>query len=217
MALIVKVFIVHPPPRKPLVLAGYSLAAVSKLAFPLATAFGWVVAASPIGSARLRGAPRDALIADITPADVRGTSFGLRRSTLSAASAGRCWQSPGWAYFADNFQAVFWVAVIPACVRLLVFGVKEPERTDTGAPRNRSLADVRAGSVAVTRSWSSWPGALRVGGVPRTARAERRCAGGVGAVGDGDDVDRLRDRRISGGRAADRGQGPLLLCRASSR
>ncbi len=68
--------------RKPLVVLGYGLAALSKIAFPLAPTLGWVVAArftDRIGKG-IRGAPRDALIADLTPAKVRGAAFGLRQA-----------------------------------------------------------------------------------------------------------------------------------------
>ena len=68
--------------RKPLVLLGYGLGALSKLAFPLAPSLGWVVGArvaDRIGKG-IRGAPRDALIADLAPADARGASFGLRQA-----------------------------------------------------------------------------------------------------------------------------------------
>lgn len=154
LALIVKVFsgVISDAfrRRKPLVLAGYSLAAVSKLVFPLATTLEWVVAArfaDRVGKG-IRGAPRDALIADITPADVRGTSFGLRQALDTVGGiGGPLLAVAGMAYFAGNFQAVFWVAVIPAalCVLILVFGVKEPERSDAGAPRKTGLrlADAR--------------------------------------------------------------------------
>jgi len=136
--------------RKPLVLAGYGLAAVSKLAFPLATALEWVVAArfaDRVGKG-IRGAPRDALIADITPADLRGTSFGLRQALDTVGGVGGPLLAvAGMAYFAGDFHSVFWVAVLPAalCVLVLIFGVQEPERADAGEPRRAGLraADVR--------------------------------------------------------------------------
>src|SRR5665811_1348751 len=68
--------------RKFLATLGYGLAAFTKPVFPLATTFGWLVAArfiDRIGKG-IRGAPRDALIADIAPAGLRGASFGLRQS-----------------------------------------------------------------------------------------------------------------------------------------
>ena len=79
----------------------------------------------------IRGAPRDALIADLTPADLRGTAFGLRQSldTIGAV-LGPLLAIVFMAAFANNFTAVFWIAVIPALVSvaIIVFGVHEPER-----------------------------------------------------------------------------------------
>lgn len=119
--------------RKFLAVAGYGLAALTKPIFPLADSVGWLVVArfvDRIGKG-IRGAPRDALIADIAPPHLRGASFGLRQ-TLDTAGA---FLGPALAvllmwYTADNFRVVFWVAVIPAvlCVVVLIVGVKEPER-----------------------------------------------------------------------------------------
>jgi len=119
--------------RKWLAVAGYGLAALSKPIFPLASSVGWLVAArfiDRIGKG-IRGAPRDALIADVTPEHLRGASFGLRQSLDTAGAflgpalaIGLMWLT------ADNFKATFWVAVIPAflCVALLVVAIDEPER-----------------------------------------------------------------------------------------
>ncbi len=119
--------------RKWLAVIGYGLAALTKPIFPLAPSVGWLVAArfiDRIGKG-IRGAPRDALIADITPARLRGAGFGLRQSLDTvgaflgpALAIGLMWLT------ADNFRAVFWVAVIPAllCVTLLVVAIDEPER-----------------------------------------------------------------------------------------
>ncbi|MHB1110818.1 MAG: MFS transporter [Devosia sp.] len=121
--------------RKFLAVMGYGLAALTKPIFPLADSVGWLVAArfiDRIGKG-IRGAPRDALVADIAPPHLRGASFGLRQS-LDTVGA---FLGPALAVLlmwltADNFQAVFWVAVIPAvlCVIVLVVGVKEPERPE---------------------------------------------------------------------------------------
>lgn len=121
--------------RKFLALIGYGLAALTKPIFPLATSVGWLVAArfiDRIGKG-IRGAPRDALVADIAPPHLRGASFGLRQS-LDTVGA---FLGPALAVLlmwltANNFQAVFWVAVIPAilCVIVLFVGVKEPERPE---------------------------------------------------------------------------------------
>jgi MFS family permease len=119
--------------RKWLAAFGYGLAAFTKPIFPLATSIGWLVAArfvDRVGKG-IRGAPRDALIADLTPADLRGTAFGLRQSldTIGAV-LGPLLAIVFMAAFANNFTAVFWIAVIPALVSvaIIVFGVHEPER-----------------------------------------------------------------------------------------
>ncbi len=119
--------------RKMLAVIGYGLAALTKPIFPLAASVGWLVAARFIDRVGkgIRGAPRDALVADIAPVALRGASFGLRQ-TLDTAGA---FIGPGLAIglmwlTADNFQMVFWFAVIPAflSVGLLLFAVREPER-----------------------------------------------------------------------------------------
>ena len=119
--------------RKLLAVIGYGLAAFTKPIFPLAPSVSWLVAArfiDRIGKG-IRGAPRDALVADIAPAHLRGASFGLRQSLDTvgafvgpALAVGLMWLT------SNNFQAVFWVAVIPAflAVGLLFFAVQEPER-----------------------------------------------------------------------------------------
>lgn len=121
--------------RKLLAVIGYGLAAFTKPVFPLAASISWVVAArfvDRIGKG-IRGAPRDALVADIAPAHLRGASFGLRQSldTVGAflgplLAMGLMWLT------ANNFQTVFWFAVIPAflALGLLLFAVHEPERPE---------------------------------------------------------------------------------------
>jgi MFS family permease len=137
--------------RKPLVVAGYGLAAVTKLAFPLAPSLAWVVGArfaDRVGKG-IRGAPRDALIADIAPEAVRGASFGLRQALDTVgAVGGPLLAIVAMAAFAGDFRAAFWVAVVPAflSVALLVAGVSEPERPGgpgNGETQRLRLADVR--------------------------------------------------------------------------
>ena len=135
--------------RKPLVVLGYGLAAVSKLAFPLAPTLGWIVAArlaDRVGKG-IRGAPRDALIADIVPPEIRGTAFGLRQTLDTVGAVGGPLLALGaMAYFAGNFQAAFWVAVIPAalCVVVLVLGVEEPAHDEPSASAAGKPVFVRA-------------------------------------------------------------------------
>jgi MFS family permease len=117
--------------RKMLTVVGYGLAALTKPVFPLASSISWLIAArfvDRIGKG-IRGAPRDALIADIAPPHLRGASFGLRQSLDTVGAV----VGPGLAVllmwlFTNNFQAVFWIATIPAamCVALLIWGVDEP-------------------------------------------------------------------------------------------
>ena len=134
--------------RKPLVLAGYGIAALSKFVFPLASTLPWIVGArfaDRVGKG-IRGAPRDALIADLTPPGVRGRSFGLRQALDTVGGIGGPLLAMGaMALFVGDFRAVFWIAVIPAmlAVILIVVGVDEPEPTATqvtAKPRLR-LAD----------------------------------------------------------------------------
>jgi MFS family permease len=123
--------------RKPLAVLGYGLAAVSKPLFAIATTAGLVLTArlaDRIGKG-IRGAPRDALIADVTPRQIHGAAFGLRQSLDTVgAFLGPLLAMGFMLLWADDFRAVFWIAVIPAvlAVALLVFGVREPERERTG-------------------------------------------------------------------------------------
>ena len=119
--------------RKPLALLGYGLSALSKPLFALATTAGWVFGArfvDRVGKG-LRGAPRDALIADLAPADARGASFGLRQALdVAGAFIGPLLAMGLMLLWANDFRAVFWVAAVPAllAVALLFFGVQEPAR-----------------------------------------------------------------------------------------
>ena len=127
--------------RKPLALLGYGLGALSKPLFALAGGVGLVVAARLIDRVGkgIRGAPRDALVADIAPPEIRGAAFGLRQSLDTVgAFLGPLLAMGLMLLWANDFRAVFWVAVIPAVlsVALLLFGVQEPERKTQGARVN---------------------------------------------------------------------------------
>jgi len=136
-ALIVKVFSGalsdYLGKRKAMAVAGYALGALTKPLFALAPSVGLVLTArflDRIGKG-VRGAPRDALVADITPPEVRGAAFGLRQSLDTVgAFVGPLLAVGLMLLWANDFRAVFWVAVIPGtlAVLLLVFGVREPER-----------------------------------------------------------------------------------------
>lgn len=129
--------------RKPLAVLGYSLGALTKPLFALATTVEPVVVArllDRVGKG-IRGAPRDALVADLAPPALRGAAFGLRQSLDTVgAFLGPLLAMGLMLVWANDFHAVFWVAVIPAflCVALLVFGVQEPERP-AGAPRTNPI------------------------------------------------------------------------------
>lgn len=136
-ALIVKVFSGvfsdYVGQRKLPAFAGYALGALSKPLFALSTTAGGVLTARLIDRVGkgIRGAPRDALVADVTPPEIRGAAFGLRQSLdtvgaftgpLVAAGLMLAW--------ANNFRAIFWVAVIPAVLSatLLLVGIREPDK-----------------------------------------------------------------------------------------
>ena len=135
--------------RKLLAVAGYALGALSKPIFPLATTIGWVLGArfvDRIGKG-IRGAPRDALVADITPPALRGAAYGLRQSLDSVgAFIGPLLAVAFMIWLANDIKAVLWVAVPPAfiAVFLLIVAMREPEAPDRAAgPRPRlTLADL---------------------------------------------------------------------------
>jgi MFS family permease len=128
--------------RKPLVLAGYGLAALSKPLFPLATSALLVLGARFIDRVGkgIRGAPRDALIADLAAPEIRGAAYGLRQALdTTGALIGPLAAIALMSVLANQVRIVFWIAALPAllAVLLLTFGVKEPPRHfDSQAPRH---------------------------------------------------------------------------------
>ncbi|MEO8849709.1 MAG: MFS transporter [Casimicrobiaceae bacterium] len=134
--------------RKRWVLAGYGLAALSKLAFPLAASVGVVAAArfaDRVGKG-IRGAPRDALIADLAPSAMRGASFGLRQALDSVGALfGPILAIVAVGVFAGNVRSALWVAVIPAalCVVLIAFGLEDRAAREPSARKVIVAADVR--------------------------------------------------------------------------
>jgi MFS family permease len=131
--------------RKWLTALGYGLAAATKPIFPLAPSIAWVTTARFIDRVGkgIRGAPRDALIADLTPADLRGTAYGLRQALDTVgAVAGPVLAIVFMALLADNFRHVFWIAVIPAfiAVAIIVFFVREPKRPARARPLRSPLS-----------------------------------------------------------------------------
>ncbi len=135
-ALIVKVFSGtlsdYLGKRKGLAVFGYALGALSKPFFAIAPTVGIVLSArllDRVGKG-VRGAPRDALVADITPPHLRGAAFGLRQSIDTiGAFLGPLLAVGLMLLWANDFRAVFWVAVIPGlmAVVLLFVGLREPE------------------------------------------------------------------------------------------
>jgi MFS family permease len=120
--------------RKLLTIIGYGLSALTKPVFPLASTAGEVLAArfaDRIGKG-IRDAPRDALIADITPAAVRGAGYGIRQALDTLGGVGGPMLAMAlMALYVDNFRAVFWWSVLPAglAVLVLVVAVREPPST----------------------------------------------------------------------------------------
>jgi MFS family permease len=144
-ALIVKVFSGvlsdYLGKRKALAVFGYSLGALTKPLFAIASTAGLVLSARVLDRVGkgVRGAPRDALLADIAPAEVRGAAFGLRQSLDTVgALLGPLLAVGLMLLWANDFRAVFWVAVIPGmlAVSLLLFGVHEPKRNVGGKRTN---------------------------------------------------------------------------------
>ncbi len=119
--------------RKGLAILGYGLGAISKPLFALASSLHLVLGArllDRVGKG-MRGAPRDALVADLAPREIRGAAYGLRQSLDTLGSLlGPLLAVLLMVLWASDFRAVFWVAVIPAVcsVLILVLGVKEPQR-----------------------------------------------------------------------------------------
>lgn len=127
--------------RKGLAVFGYTLGALTKPLFAIAPTTGIVLTArllDRVGKG-VRGAPRDALVADITPPELRGAAFGLRQALDTVgAFLGPLLAVGLMLLWADDFRAVFWVAVVPGllAVALLLFGIREPERPAGGKRTN---------------------------------------------------------------------------------
>jgi MFS family permease len=137
--------------RKALTVVGYGLAAATKPLFPLATSVGTVLIArfaDRVGKG-IRGAPRDALVADITPVDQRGAAFGLRQALDTVgAILGPVTAIGLMILFHDDIRTVLWFAVVPAVisVTVLVFGVNEQ-----ALPRQKAGAPLRLPEIARLR------------------------------------------------------------------
>jgi MFS family permease len=130
--------------RKPLALAGYGMAALIKPLFPYASSAGMVFLARFIDrlGKGIRGAPRDALVADVTPPEQRGAAFGLRQSLDTVgAFLGPVLAIVLATVFAGDLRTVLWIAVLPAFISVLVLwvGVREPQQQRLAQPKKRSI------------------------------------------------------------------------------
>ncbi|GLR47263.1 MFS transporter [Sphingomonas astaxanthinifaciens DSM 22298] len=134
--------------RKPWILAGYGLAAVTKPLMALATGPWTVLGARLVDRTAkgLRGAPRDALIADDTPADQRGAAYGLRQSldTIGALLAPIA-AAVLMVVLAGDIRSIFWIAVVPAfvSVAIIILYLREPERRSGEAKPQPLLSGFR--------------------------------------------------------------------------
>jgi MFS family permease len=135
--------------RKLLLVLGYGLAAITKPLFPVAPSVAWVFAArfmDRVGKG-IRGAPRDALVADLVPERLRGTAYGLRQSLDSiGAVLGPVLAIALLAWAVVDIRTALWVAVVPAAASVLVLiaAVREPERAARGPARPPiRIADAR--------------------------------------------------------------------------
>lgn len=121
----------HVRRRKPITLAGYGLSALTKPLFPLSGSVGMVFFArftDRVGKG-IRGAPRDALVAELVPAGMRGAAYGLRQALDSAgAFLGPLFAVLLMPLFSNDIRMVLWAATVPAvlCVLLLALGLREP-------------------------------------------------------------------------------------------
>jgi MFS family permease len=144
--------------RKGLAVLGYAMGALSKPLFAIAPNMGLVLTARLIDRVGkgVRGAPRDALVADLTPPAIRGAAFGLRQSLDTVgAFTGPLLAVGLMLLWANDFRAVFWVAVIPGvmAVALLLFGIKEPARTADTAPRSNPITQANLRRLSTSYWW----------------------------------------------------------------
>jgi sugar phosphate permease len=126
--------------RKLLVVLGYSLSAITKLLFPLADTASTILAARTIDriGKGIRDAPRDALLADVTPSELRGSGYGLRTALYTIGTVAGPLTAIGlMTQTGDNYRLVFWLAVIPGflSIAVLVIGVEEVSDWPAGLER----------------------------------------------------------------------------------
>lgn len=144
--------------RKGLAVLGYGMAAFTKPIFPLAPSLSWLIAARFIDRVGkgVRGAPRDALVADLSSPEIRGASFGLRQSLDTiGAFVGPLLAILLMLWTANSFQTVFWIAVIPGFLAfgLIAFAVKEPGRPADLRPVKSPLSRVELARLGIAYWW----------------------------------------------------------------
>ena len=134
--------------RKPLVVAGYGLSALTKLVFPLVNSAGLILGARLVDrlGKGIRGAPRDALIADVTPTEQRGAAYGLRQSLDTVGAVIGPMAAMGLMLWLLDARAALWFAAIPGLLAVLVLlvYVREPEQHAGDPKKALSLRDWRA-------------------------------------------------------------------------
>jgi MFS family permease len=144
--------------RKGLAVFGYALGALTKPLFAIAPSMGMVLTArllDRVGKG-VRGAPRDALVADLTPAHIRGAAFGLRQSLDTVgAFTGPLLAVGLMLLWANDFRAVFWVAVVPGmlAVALLLVGIQEPARAADATPRSNPITQANLRRLGASYWW----------------------------------------------------------------
>jgi len=151
--------------RKLLAVLGYGLAAMTKPVFALAPTVGWVFAARLVDRVGkgLRGAPRDALIGDLAPADLRGASYGLRQSLDTVGAFVGPLLAIGLMFlFADDIRRVYGFAVLPAAIAvgILVFGVREPEQPSPADPHRAPIRVAEFRRLGLAYWWVVLVGAV---------------------------------------------------------
>jgi len=140
--------------RKLPALIGYGLAAATKPVFALAVGPALVVAAHIVDrfGKGIRGAPRDALIADLTPPEQRGAAFGLRQSLDTIGGVVGPLAAVGLMLASgDNFRLVFALAIIPALLSVGTLLVFVPN--DGATPRAAEFPLSRAAARQMSRAF----------------------------------------------------------------
>lgn len=131
---------------KPLAVLGYGLGALSRLIFPWAASLDQIVLAKAMDRVGkgIRGTPRDAIIAAVSPPEIRGASFGLRKSLDTVGGfVGPLVAVAAMIALAGDIRSVFWIATIPAamCIVVLIFCVREPAGDHSGKRSKFRLRD----------------------------------------------------------------------------